>query len=101
MTPDSVRLTRTIQAPPEEVYRAWTEPDRLRRWFGPDGFEVLEVELEARPGGRYRTAVTGPGGSGAASRASSASSCRASASWPPGAGSPTRRWPGPSRRCRC
>ncbi|MDP9209698.1 MAG: SRPBCC domain-containing protein [Actinomycetota bacterium] len=62
MTPDSVRLTRTIQAPPEEVYRAWTEPDRLRRWFGPDGFEVLEVELEARPGGRYRTAVTGPGG---------------------------------------
>lgn len=44
MTPDSVRLTRTIHAPPEEVYRAWTEPDRLRRWFGPDGFEVLEVE---------------------------------------------------------
>jgi uncharacterized protein YndB with AHSA1/START domain len=62
MRPDAVRLTRTIQAPREEVYRAWTDPERLRRWFGPGGFEVVEVEMDARPGGRYRAAVTGPDG---------------------------------------
>jgi uncharacterized protein YndB with AHSA1/START domain len=62
MHPDTVRLTRTIPAPPDEVYRSWTEPDRLRRWFGPDGFDVAEVELDLRPGGRHRTTVAGPDG---------------------------------------
>jgi DNA-binding transcriptional ArsR family regulator len=29
----------------EEVYRAWTEPDRSRRWSGPEGFDVAEMEI--------------------------------------------------------
>lgn len=55
-------MTRTIEAPRHDVYRAFMEPAQLRRWFGPGGFEVLDVEIEARVGGRHRTTVTGPRG---------------------------------------
>jgi hypothetical protein len=98
MHPDTVRLTRTIPAPPDEVYRSWTEPDRLRRWFGPDGFDVAEVELDLRPGGRHRTTVAVPTASVAASRASTGSWCRAGGSSPPGAGSPRARGRGEVRQ---
>jgi uncharacterized protein YndB with AHSA1/START domain len=45
MTPMSaeqavVRLHRTIPAPPDPVYRAWLEPDLLRRWLAPVGLKV-------------------------------------------------------------
>jgi uncharacterized protein YndB with AHSA1/START domain/DNA-binding transcriptional ArsR family regulator len=50
----AVRLHRTIPAPPERVYRAWLEPDLLRRWLAPGSFEVTRVEVDERVGGRYR-----------------------------------------------
>ena len=34
----AVRLERTLPAPPSEVYRAWLDPDVLRRWLGPGDF---------------------------------------------------------------
>ncbi len=49
-----VRLQRTIPAPPERVYRAWLEPDLLRRWLAPPGLEVTRVEVDERVGGHYR-----------------------------------------------
>jgi uncharacterized protein YndB with AHSA1/START domain len=49
-----VRLQRTIPAPPDRVYRAWLEPDLLRRWLAPPGLEVTRVEVDERVGGRYR-----------------------------------------------
>jgi uncharacterized protein YndB with AHSA1/START domain len=48
-----VRLHRTIPAPPERVYRAWLEPELLRRWLTP-GLEVTRVEVDERVGGHYR-----------------------------------------------
>jgi uncharacterized protein YndB with AHSA1/START domain len=48
-----VRLHRTIPAPPERVYRAWLEPELLRRWLAP-GLEVTRVEVDERVGGHYR-----------------------------------------------
>jgi uncharacterized protein YndB with AHSA1/START domain len=48
-----VRLHRTISAPPERVYRAWLEPELLRRWLAP-GVEVTRVEVDERVGGHYR-----------------------------------------------
>jgi uncharacterized protein YndB with AHSA1/START domain len=60
--PGIVRLTRTLPAPPGEVYRAFLDPDRLRRWFGPADVRVLDVEVDPRPGGTHRTALTGPDG---------------------------------------
>lgn len=57
-----VRLSRTLPAPPAEVYRAFLDPERLRLWFGPADVRVLDVEVDARPGGAHRTALTGPDG---------------------------------------
>ena len=50
----AVRIQRTIPAPPHQVYRAWLEPDLLRRWLAPGGLEVTGVEVDERVGGRYR-----------------------------------------------
>jgi uncharacterized protein YndB with AHSA1/START domain len=49
-----VRLERTIPAPPAEVYRAWLDPDLLRRWLAPGGLEVTRAEVDERVGGRFR-----------------------------------------------
>jgi uncharacterized protein YndB with AHSA1/START domain len=49
-----VRLHRTIPAPPERVYRAWLDPDLLRRWLAPGSLEVTRVEVDERVGGCYR-----------------------------------------------
>ncbi|MDQ3700319.1 MAG: SRPBCC domain-containing protein [Chloroflexota bacterium] len=52
--PAGVRLERTIPAPPHRVYRAWLDPDLLRRWLAPGGLEVTRVEIDERVGGHYR-----------------------------------------------
>jgi uncharacterized protein YndB with AHSA1/START domain len=61
---DVVRLSRTLPAPPAEVYQAFLDPDRLRLWFGPADVQVLDVEVDARPGGAHRTALIAPDGTG-------------------------------------
>jgi uncharacterized protein YndB with AHSA1/START domain len=53
MTP-VVRLERTLPAPPATVYRAWLDPDLLRRWLAPGGLEVTRAEVDERVGGRFR-----------------------------------------------
>lgn len=47
-------LVRRIKAPPSLVYAAWTRPDMLVRWFGPDAGPVLSAEADVRVGGSYR-----------------------------------------------
>jgi uncharacterized protein YndB with AHSA1/START domain len=54
---DQVRVTRVIDAPRKEVFRAWTEPELIRRWWGPGEFTCPEAEVDLRPGGRYRLAM--------------------------------------------
>jgi uncharacterized protein YndB with AHSA1/START domain len=55
MTDDPVvEIVRTIEAPREQVFRAWTDPDELRRWWGPGEFTCPEAQVDLRPGGRYR-----------------------------------------------
>ena len=50
-----VLVTRTFQAPRELVFRAWTEPDLMRRWLtGMPGWTMPVCEMDLRPGGRYR-----------------------------------------------
>ena len=53
--PASLRITRTYPSPRERVFRAWTDARALTRWFAPtDEFRTEVVELDVRPGGRYR-----------------------------------------------
>ena len=62
-TPGSdIVLIREFDAPPELVWRAWTEPDLLARWFGPEGFTNHGCVVDARPGGRWRVIMRGPAG---------------------------------------
>ncbi|HEY8004318.1 MAG TPA: SRPBCC domain-containing protein [Phenylobacterium sp.] len=50
----SVTLVRRIKAPPGKVYDAWTRPDQMARWWGPDAGPVLIAEADVRRGGRFR-----------------------------------------------
>jgi uncharacterized protein YndB with AHSA1/START domain len=52
--PTAVRLERMMPAPPREVYRAWLDPDLLRRWLAPGGITVRLAEVEACVGGHFR-----------------------------------------------
>ena len=45
-------FARTYAAPVDSVWRAWTEADRLRAWWGPDKTAVTECEVDLRVGGR-------------------------------------------------
>ncbi|HEX9824255.1 MAG TPA: SRPBCC domain-containing protein [Actinomycetota bacterium] len=55
-------LTRIIDAPRELVFKAWTEPEQVAKWWGPDGFTAPVVELDPRPGGALRVDMQGPDG---------------------------------------
>jgi uncharacterized protein YndB with AHSA1/START domain len=50
-----IRITREFEAPIEEVFRAWTVPAELARWFGPASFDTPEekIRIDLRVGGRY------------------------------------------------
>jgi uncharacterized protein YndB with AHSA1/START domain len=50
----TVRLHRIIPAPPDKVYRAWLEPELIRRWMAPGSLEVIRAEVDERVGGHYR-----------------------------------------------
>ena len=58
----SLTITRKLPAPPDRCFRAWTDPEGLKRWFGPDKVEVLLAETDPRVGGRYRVVMRAPGG---------------------------------------
>jgi uncharacterized protein YndB with AHSA1/START domain len=49
----SVRIVDVFDAPRDVVFAAWTEPERLKQWWGPGFFEVVFAEVDLRPGGRY------------------------------------------------
>jgi uncharacterized protein YndB with AHSA1/START domain len=48
-----VRIERVIEAPRAEVFRAWTDPPELRRWWGPGEYDTRHAEIDLRPGGDY------------------------------------------------
>lgn len=58
----TLRLERTLAAAPDEVFGACVEPEQLAEWWGPAGFTSPSVELDVRPGGRYRIAMQPPDG---------------------------------------
>ncbi len=55
-------LTRVFDAPRELVFRAWTDPEQFRRWFGPKRFTNPVCELDVRVGGALRIQMRGPDG---------------------------------------
>ena len=49
----SLTLKRRLNAAPEKVFAAWTEPSQITKWFGPDSGAVDSANMDVRPGGRY------------------------------------------------
>ena len=42
-------LTRTLKAPRDLVWKAWTDPALLKQWFAPRPYEITELDLDLRP----------------------------------------------------
>lgn len=59
----SIVITRDIDAPRPLVWAAWTEPQHIEKWWGPNGFTNTLEEIDVRPGGRWRHVMHGPNGS--------------------------------------
>ncbi len=55
-------ITRTFDAPRSLVFQAWTEPERVKRWWGPKDFTTPVCEIDLRPGGMFRTCMRSPDG---------------------------------------
>ena len=55
-------ITRVFDAPREKVWRCFTEPERMKEWFGPKGSTVVASNMDLRVGGTYHGAMRGPDG---------------------------------------
>ena len=59
---EEITFTRLIKAPRELVYKAWTEPEMLSKWWGPEGFSNPVCKFDARPGGKIHIDMKAPDG---------------------------------------
>jgi uncharacterized protein YndB with AHSA1/START domain len=55
-------VTRVFDAPRGLVFAAWTEPERLKRWWGPKSFTMAYCEIDLRPGGVFLRCMRSPEG---------------------------------------
>jgi uncharacterized protein YndB with AHSA1/START domain len=53
-TGTSLRISRIVNADREAVFRAWTEPEQIKRWSCPEGMNVADSQVDLTVGGRYR-----------------------------------------------
>ena len=56
-------ITRTFDAPRALVWKAWTEPEHVVLWWGTDGCQSADCEIDLRVGGRFRLVMHTPDGS--------------------------------------
>jgi uncharacterized protein YndB with AHSA1/START domain len=54
--------TRLFYAPRRMVYRAFADPRHVAEWWGPHGFTTTVIEMDLRPGGKWRIVMCGPDG---------------------------------------
>jgi len=58
----SLTIKRRINATPEKVFKAWTDPEKIKQWMGPGEIKTIRAENDVRTGGRYRIVMLTPGG---------------------------------------
>jgi uncharacterized protein YndB with AHSA1/START domain len=56
-------ISRTFDAPRDLVWKAFTDPERMKHWWGPKGFTVIASKMDFRPGGTYHYGMRAPDGS--------------------------------------
>lgn len=57
-------ITRAVKAPPELVWKLWTQKEHLEKWFGPKGFTIPKCSLDLRPGGHFHYLMRSASGHG-------------------------------------
>jgi uncharacterized protein YndB with AHSA1/START domain len=64
MAEHAIVIERELDAPRELVWKAWTDPDEVTRWWGPEHFTTPreKIEFDLRPGGICRLTMVGPDG---------------------------------------
>jgi uncharacterized protein YndB with AHSA1/START domain len=55
-------LERVVDVPRELVWRAWTTPEHIKKWFAPAPWTTVDCEIDLRPGGIFRTVLRSPEG---------------------------------------
>jgi uncharacterized protein YndB with AHSA1/START domain len=55
-------IKRIFNAPRAMVWKAWTDPEHLKRWWGPHGFTTTSCRMDLRPGGGWRITMQSPQG---------------------------------------
>jgi uncharacterized protein YndB with AHSA1/START domain len=55
-------ISRVFDAPRDRVWKAWTEAERLKQWWGPAGFQVHTCKVDLRPGGVFLYGMKAPDG---------------------------------------
>lgn len=58
----TVILERTFAAAPSLVFKAWTAPETVARWWGPEGFTTTDIEMDVRVAGRWSNTMVAPDG---------------------------------------
>jgi uncharacterized protein YndB with AHSA1/START domain len=61
-TKPSLTIKRRFNAPPAQVFAAWTDPKKIMHWFGPGQIRCTHAEFDLRVGGRYVMAAQAPDG---------------------------------------
>ncbi|HLA42852.1 MAG TPA: SRPBCC domain-containing protein [Aggregatilineales bacterium] len=61
-TQQELVITRIFDAPRELVWKAWTEPEHMMRWWGPENFTSPVCKIDLRVGGKYLNCMKSPEG---------------------------------------
>jgi uncharacterized protein YndB with AHSA1/START domain len=56
-------ITRIFNAPRELVWKAWTQPDMIKKWWGPKDFTCPAAKIDLKTGGKFLYCMRGPAGS--------------------------------------
>jgi uncharacterized protein YndB with AHSA1/START domain len=59
---EEIVITRTFNAPRELVFKAWTDPEWTRQWWGPKGYTAPAARIDLRVGGEYHNCMRSPEG---------------------------------------
>lgn len=63
MNNDGITIDRIFDAPKELVWKAWTDPEIVKKWWGPEHFTAPSIKIDFTVGGKYIYAMQGPKGS--------------------------------------
>lgn len=62
MADKQIIITREFNVPAAKVWQAWTNPEQIKKWWGPVGFTAPSIKNDLRVGGKYIYAMHGPAG---------------------------------------